>query len=99
MKARRPFTAPRQPRITPHTTISGYKRPSSAQTQSLKQIIQVIENTLNQGTQSLLTTKTKTLDKFSKLKQSEIHRKPKERKENIRDWPRFKTEFIIGSAS
>lgn len=60
--------------------MSGFKRPNSAKAHTLKQIIQVIENTLNKGAQTILT-KTKTLDKFSKMKQntSESYRKAKDR--------------------
>ena len=58
------MTAPkesnRSAKVDARTIIPGYKRPASAQAHSLKQIIQVIENTLSKGAQSILT-KTKTL--------------------------------------
>ena len=62
MKATRPFTAPKEHRYrqSPRLVISGFKRPNSAKAHSLKQIIQVIEDTLNRGAQTILT-KTKTL--------------------------------------
>lgn len=81
MKATRPFTAPKENRSrqSPRLVISGFKRPNSAKVQSLKQIIQVIENTLNKGAQTILI-KAKTLDKFSKMKQNtEAYRRTKDR--------------------
>ena len=78
MKANRPLTAPKDNRlylIDTKTVIPGYKRPVSAKTHSLRQVIQVIENTLSKGAQTILT-KSKTLDKFSKFKiQMETKRK------------------------
>jgi hypothetical protein len=69
MKAARPFTACKDTRgkSEPRTVLSRIKRPASAKTDSLKKIIQVIENTLNKGAQTLLA-KTKTLEKFSKTR-------------------------------
>ena len=42
-------------------------RPTTATNESLRQIIQVIESTLNQGAQSVVT-RSKTLDRLSRSK-------------------------------
>ena len=64
------MTAPKESRPTKpemKTMIPGYRRPTSAKAHSLQQIIQVIEDTLNKGAQTILN-RSKTLDNFSKLK-------------------------------
>lgn len=101
MKINRPLTAPKEKHLSKFEsklTIPGYKRPVSAKTHSLKQIIQVIENTLNRGAQTILT-KAKTLDKFSKFKmQMDRVKKYKDRQLHDKDFPQYKTEFIIGNS-
>lgn len=70
MKHSRPFTACKEnltTKLDNKTVLSQIKRPLSAKNDSLKRIIQVIENTLNKGAQTILT-KTKTLEKFKKMK-------------------------------
>ncbi len=63
MKNSRPYTAFRDNRISKvdsKIVVNQIKRPLSANNDSLKKIIQIIENTLNQGAKTILT-KTKTL--------------------------------------
>jgi hypothetical protein len=70
MSISRPHTAFRDYRtLKPDqkTILTSFKRPNSAKTDSLKKIIQIIENTLNLGAQAILV-KNKSMDKFSKLK-------------------------------
>ncbi len=78
------------------------KRPQSAKSDSLKKIIQVIENTLSKGSQTL-QTKTKTLDKFSKVKNQSLDFSQfklfKLRPRYDREIPQFRTEFLISNAS
>ena len=101
MRSNRPFTAPkaRVMRQDSKMTISGFKRTNSAKAQSLKQIINVIESTLNQGAQTVLI-KTKTMDKLSKVKQQvESIRKRSQRKYSCqKDNQQCKTEFLIGNS-
>jgi hypothetical protein len=102
MKSSRPYTANKDNRITKidnKMVVSQIKRPLSAKNDSLKRIIQVIENTLNKGAQSILT-KTKTLEKFKKLKNQSADpqfRMPKERSKYEREKPQFRTEVFINN--
>lgn len=97
----RPLTAPKENKSSKELKllIPGFRRPASAKTHSLKQIIQVIENTLNKGAQTLLT-KSKTLDRFSKFKQQfEKSRKQSSKNTTQKEFPVFKTEFLIGNSA
>lgn len=61
----------------------------------------MIESTLNKGAQAVLA-KTKTLDKFSKIKNQSLDyyhfKQAREKTRYDRDVPHFKTEFFINNS-
>jgi hypothetical protein len=103
MNISRPFTAFKENRTSKIETkmLTHVKRPLSAKSDSLKKIIQVIEDTLSRGANTI-QKKVKTMDKFSKLKNQSMDfmHHPKLFKPTIRynrDFPQFQTEFIISN--